>query len=96
MILVKKNNSLDNLQCPITTLKEKHTITVEMTGSLCISVTLDWNHNKREVTFSMPDFYPLLLRKVNHELSSKPQCSPFLVPHATCDKHVTLSPDLDA
>ena len=91
-----KYDSLNNFHYLINTHKVKHTIVVDMTGNSCIGVALNWNYNKREVTSSTPDFYPSLLRKVNHQLSSKPQHSLFLEPHVTCGKHVQLSPDPDA
>ena len=41
----------------------------------------------------MSDFFPSLLRKVNHQLLSKPQCSLFSEPHSTRGQRVQLSPD---
>ena len=67
-----------------------------MTGILCIGVTLHWNCAKRELIFLVPEFYPSLLRKFKHQLSSKHQCSPLPAPHVARIKHVQLSPDPDS
>ena len=85
-----KHNSLNNLHYLTNDLKAKHATTVDMTGNTCINVTLNWSCNKREVTFSISDFFPSLLRKANHQLLAKPQCSPFPIPHATNVKHAQL------
>ena len=39
-----KHNSLNNLEHLTTDLKAKYTIAVDMNGSSCIGVTLDWNY----------------------------------------------------
>ena len=60
----------------INALQEKYTIDVDYTGSLYVGVTLKWNYKLRYMDYSMPNYIPNLLEKINYEPKKKPRNAP--------------------
>ena len=73
----------DNIQHLINALRDKYTITIDMSGSLFCGVSLEWRYKIGEVRCSMPGYIPKLLKKLNHQLPTKPQYSPHPAPTIT-------------
>jgi len=65
-------------------LKDRHAITVDMSGSLFYGASLEWRHDMGELRFSMPGHVPKLLKKVCHQMLTKSQHSPHPAPTITC------------
>lgn len=63
------------------TLAKKHKITTDLTGNLCIGVTLDWDYDKRTVKCLMPGYIPALLNKFQQSRTFKQQYSPHPAPN---------------
>ena len=51
-----------------------------MIGSLFCDIQLKWNYDKEEVKCSMTGYIPKLLKRLNHQMPTKPQYSPHLAP----------------
>ena len=51
-----------------------------MTGSLFCSIQLKWNYDKGEVKYSITSYIPKLLKKLNYQIPTKPQYSPYPAP----------------
>ena len=81
---IKHDLENHHLQHLINALKQKYTITVDMTGNLFCGVTLDWNYHKGQVKCSMPGAIPKFLAKLQHITPTKKQFSPHPAPTITC------------
>ena len=58
------------------TLEEHNKLTCDWTGTRYIGITLDWDHNKRQVHLSMPNYVKKALKLFQH-IAGKLQYSPY-------------------
>ena len=63
----------------IRALEHNYKLSMDWTGKHFCGLTFDWQYDKNYVDVSMPDYIPDLLKKLLHNLPSKPQYSPYLV-----------------
>ena len=54
----------------------KYKITTDWSGSKYYGLSLNWNYNKHEVTISLPNYIPIILKSMNFIPTSKPYHSP--------------------
>ena len=60
----------------INALRELYEITIDWTGKLYCSLTLDWDYYNRWCTLSIPRYIHKTLHKFQHPLPTKPQHAP--------------------
>lgn len=66
----------DDLQHLLQTLRQKYTITVDMTGSQYCGLTLDWNYDKGYVDIHIPKYIKEALHQLQHKTPNKPVHAP--------------------
>ena len=70
-----KHNNNEDLQYLINMLSTRHIITKDMSGSLHVGVTLQWDYENRKVRYSMLNYIPKLIKKYNHLITGNTQYS---------------------
>ena len=69
----------ENIQHLIQSLKKDYTILEDWTDGLYFGITLKWDYEKRIVDVSMPGYIKKVLQQYKHDMSRRPQQSPYPV-----------------
>jgi hypothetical protein len=90
-----KYTNVDDAHFLLNALQKKYKITTDWSGSKYCGLTLNWNYNKHEVTISLPNYIPSLLKSLEFIPSSKPAHSPskYKPPVFTSHPQLTEAPD---
>ena len=90
---IRYKNEKD-LQHLFTSLREKYTISVDITGKNFCGFTLDWNYTNKFVDISMPSYIKNLLQQLNIE-KTQPEHAPHRYNIPAYGQKIQLAPDED-
>ena len=70
---------------------KKFKLSIDWEGQNYLSLTLDWNYNKKYVDISMPEYIPTTLHKFQNKPPESPQDAPHPCNKPVYGKHIQLA-----